>query len=205
MRQGARAQCSYVVAHDVVGDFSNTATVTVEDDEGNRVTAKNDATVTVIDDILPTVLVEKTANPIDISGRERDVTYTVIVTNTSVETLTITSLVDRQTDACDNLIGRQLGPGETASCDYVVTHTDVGTFANTAYVTVEDDEGNEVSEAASATVTVEAVPVVDATWGGGDGGSRDDANWFVDGNPTKEVLPDNAFPNVMFLEHPRRR
>src|SRR5436190_644828 len=44
-----------------------------------------------------------------------------------------------------------LAVDETVSCDYVVAHTDAGSYDNTAKVTVSDNEGNNASDEGSRT------------------------------------------------------
>ena len=78
------------VHHDVV-------TVTGHSNDGadGTLTATDDATVTVLD-VLPEITVDKTANPTHVNENNVGalVTYTVTVTNDSVEPVTLTSLDD---------------------------------------------------------------------------------------------------------------
>ena len=51
-----------------------------------------------------------------------------------------------------------------ASCTYTVTHTEAGSYDNTAEVTVADNEGNPASDSDDETVTVTDVkPTVELT------------------------------------------
>jgi hypothetical protein len=56
------------------------------------------------------------------------------------------------------LIGRVLTPGQSVSCTYDVTHTETGTYNNTASVSVRDNEGNTASHSDDETVTVDNEP-----------------------------------------------
>ena len=60
--------------------------------------------------------------------------------------------------ACTDLIGQWIPVGSSLSCSYVVTHTDPGSYDNTASVTVVDDDGSTASDSDSETVTVNDVP-----------------------------------------------
>ena len=59
------------------------------DDNGTMATDTDDATVGITD-VLPTVRVVKTANPLTMAAPGGTFTFTVVVTNTSVEPITIT-------------------------------------------------------------------------------------------------------------------
>ena len=65
----------------------------VEDDETNSANDSDDATVTFTD-ALPSLDVTKAASPTSVAEPGGTVTFTVIVDNTSVEPITITSLTD---------------------------------------------------------------------------------------------------------------
>ena len=69
-------------------------TTSASDNDGNSDSDTDDALVTVIDD-LPTIDVDKVADPTEVSEPGEDVTYTYTVTNTSAdEAVTIDSLED---------------------------------------------------------------------------------------------------------------
>ena len=51
---------------------------------------------------------------------------------------------------CTALVGTSIPAGGTVSCTYAVTHTEAGSYANTASVTVADNEGNTASGHATA-------------------------------------------------------
>jgi len=58
--------CTYSVTHTEAGTYPNTASVTVKDNENNTATDSDNKTVTVTD-VLPTIAVDKTANPTSVS------------------------------------------------------------------------------------------------------------------------------------------
>ena len=80
-------------------------TAAATDDEDNRDTASDDADVTLTD-VIPTILVDKAALPESLPEPGGNVTYAVSVTNTSLETVTLTQLVD-DTGSGLRLTGRQ--------------------------------------------------------------------------------------------------
>ena len=62
--------------------------------------------------------------------------------------------------------GRHQHPGgwHSISCTYAVTHTEAGSYANTASVTVADNENNTATDTDDETVTVtDVLPTVDLT------------------------------------------
>ena len=162
---GEVTSCQYTVNHSDAGSFDNTASVTVQDDEGNDASDTDDETVTVTD-VLPTVTLVKDANPSTLPEPGGDFVFTLTITNTSVEDVTITDLTDTQSgatdfSACAALVGTVLTPGEVTSCQYTVNHSDAGSFDNTASVTVQDNEGNPASDSDDETVTVtDVLPTV---------------------------------------------
>ena len=137
------------------GSYENTASVTVEDNEGNPASDTDSETVTVTDE-MPAVMLDKAASPLSLPEPGGVFTFTLTVTNNSVETVEITALSDDNTLSaeCTALVGTFLGAGLSTSCSYTVTHTDAGSYPNTASVTVEDNEGNPASDDDDETVTV---------------------------------------------------
>ncbi len=63
------------------------------DDDGTKADDTGSATVT-IDDVAPTVQVDKSADPTHLNEPGGTVTFTVDVKNTSSESVTLTDLVD---------------------------------------------------------------------------------------------------------------
>ncbi|HEV3362578.1 MAG TPA: LPXTG cell wall anchor domain-containing protein [Acidimicrobiia bacterium] len=156
----------------VKGDFpevhKNTVTAAAEDDEENRATDTDDADV-ALTDVIPSILVDKAALPATLPEPGGNVTYAVAVTNTSLETVTLTQLVDDLGRGPVSLAGKgtclqaqpvTIAPGATYSCTFTApvngearsVHTD------TVTATAEDDEKNPVTDEDSATVTITDVP-----------------------------------------------
>ena len=159
---GANTSCSYTVTHTEAGTYPNTAQVTVRDNEDNTASDSDGETVTVTD-VLPVVTLDKSVAPASLPEPSGDFTYTLTITNTSVETVTITALTDDNALSvdCTNLVGDTLAAGASTSCTYTASHTDPGTYPNTAVVTVQDNEGNTASDTDSESVSVtDVLPTV---------------------------------------------
>ena len=133
--------CEFSITRFVSGDFSGAAhhnvfTGKATDNDGNEDTATDDATVTFTN-VLPTVTLDKSVDVELLDEPGGDFTFTLLVTNTSKEAVTITALTDTQSAdavdfaACTALIGTPLAAGASTSCSYVVSHTDVGGWENT--------------------------------------------------------------------------
>ncbi len=152
---GASTSCSYTVTHTEFGSYENTASVTVKDNEGNSDTATDTETVTVTD-VKPDVALDKTVTPATLAEPGGVFTYTLTITNNSVETVEITALTDTNalSAECTALVGTFLAAGASTSCSYTVTHTEFGSYENTASVTVKDNEGNSDTATDTETVTV---------------------------------------------------
>ena len=160
---GASTSCTYSVSYNEAGIYGNTASVTVADNEGNPATSTDSASVTVTD-VLPSVTLDKSVDIATLPEPGGTFTYTLTITNNSVEAVSITALTDSNTLStdCTNLIGDSLAAGATASCTYTVNHTEPGTYNNTASVTVTDNEGNPATDTDSESVSVTNVaPAVD--------------------------------------------
>ncbi len=160
---GASTSCAYTVTHTEAGVYDNTADVIVTDNEGDTASDTDDASVTVTP-VAPVVDLEKVVSPASLAEPGGVFTYTLTITNNSVEAVTITALTDDNplSPECDALVGDTLAVGASVSCDYTVTRTEEGIYPNTAQVTVADNEGATASDQASASVEVTGVaPVVD--------------------------------------------
>ena len=165
LNPGQSVSCNYDVTHNDTGTYNNTASVTVRDNENNTASDSANATVTVTN-VNPTVHITKTASPLTRPEPGGVFTFTLNITNNSVEPAQIISLTDTNTlsTGCLALNGTWLNPGQSVSCNYDVTHNDTGTYNNTASVTVRDNENNTASDSANATVTVTNVnPTVHIT------------------------------------------
>ncbi len=148
-------------ASDVSGDFTNSATVT---GWASIVGLSVEATDTAFVDVLPTLEVNKTADPTHLPEPGGEVTFTIAVTNTSEETITLTSLLD---DVYGDLAGhgtcvapQAIAAGDDYRCAFsaVVSGNagDVETDVVTA--TVSDDESNLAQASADATVAITDLP-----------------------------------------------
>ncbi len=152
---GGNASCTYTVSHTEAGTYPNDASVTVQDNETNSASDFDSESVTVTD-VLPTVTLDKSVAPASLPEPGGAFTYTLLITNTSPESVTITALVDSNplSAACAALVGTSLTAGANTSCTYTVSHTEAGTYPNTAQVTVQDNESNSASASDTATASV---------------------------------------------------
>jgi uncharacterized repeat protein (TIGR01451 family) len=137
-------------------DFVNVAMVSGQDEFGAQVSDQDDALV----DVLPTVELTKSADPIMRPEPGGDFSFTLAIHNTASEPVTITALEDTNplSQACLDLVGETLAVDETRMCSYGVRHTEIAVYENVAAVTVEDDEGNPARADDQATVEVFDVP-----------------------------------------------
>ncbi len=150
---------------------TDVVTATAVDSDGQTVTDTDDATV-VITDVLPTVQVVKTANPTSRPAPGGTFTFSVVVTNTSAEPITILDLDDvpygdlaapRPGSTCNTLIGTVLAPGASSpTCTFTGDFTGAVGATQTDIVTVRaaDDDGNQVTDADDATVTLTGMPSI---------------------------------------------
>jgi len=160
---GAAYSCTYSVTQNETGTYDNTASVTVMDNENNTA-SDSDAQIVTVTDELPEVNLYKWAIPSTRQEPGGDFYFGIAIKNTSVENVTITSLVDNSNPLpaeCTNLIGDVLTPEQIVFCGYSVNHTLVGSYQNLASVTVVDNEGNTAQNGDSETVTVfNALPTI---------------------------------------------
>ncbi len=157
---GETVECEYTVAHTDAGSYDNTASVTVEDNDGNSASAEAAETVTVVD-VLPSVDLVKDASPGSLPEPGGEFAFTLTIYNTTIEPVQVTALSDDYTLPvdCTSLVGQWIPVGGSLSCSYTVTHTEAGSYDNTASVTVEDNEGNPASDTDDETVTVTDTPI----------------------------------------------
>ena len=146
----------------------NTVVVTGTDDEGNEATDDDDESVDV-DDVLPSIVVTKDASVSEVDEPGADVEFTFSVTNTSVEDVTVTSVVDSVfgdiTDEC-SLRGAVLAPGGTTDCTITrfVGGNAGDVHENTVVVTATDDEQNPATGTDDEDVDVlDVLPVIEVT------------------------------------------
>ena len=164
---GASTSCTFTMAvlgdaGDVVGD---TVVVSGTDDDDDPVSANGSETVDVVD-VLPTISVTKTADPTTVpetaAGATTPVTFTVSIENTSVEAVTLDSIVDavdggpagNVAGTCDDLIGTSLAAGATTTCTFTGNVSGNAGLSTTDVVTVtaSDNEQNDATDDGTATV-----------------------------------------------------
>lgn len=117
--------------------------------------ALNPITVTVTDDDVASLAVEKSAN-VPVAAVGETITYQVRITNTGTVALNTLAAVDDKLGALP-LDTTSLAPGQVAvaSIAYVVQAADLpGPLHNTVTVTAKSAGGNDVSTSASASVTL---------------------------------------------------
>jgi hypothetical protein len=92
---GASYQCSFVktLSDGSGGTHEDTVTAVGTDNENNTDTEEDDATVT-FSDVAPTISIVKTASPTSVPETGGSVTFSVLVTNTGAEAVTLDSLRD---------------------------------------------------------------------------------------------------------------
>jgi len=83
--------CTYPIEHTAVNVYTNSAVITVADDEGNTEMGQSTATAQIVD-ALPSVTLTKQVEPLELTEPGGIVTYTLTITNTSAEPITITQL-----------------------------------------------------------------------------------------------------------------
>ncbi len=160
----ASYNCSFtVMVNGNAGDTeTDTITASVSDDDGNNAQGQASATVT-INDVLPTITVSKSASPDNVDEPGGVVTFSTQVSNTGIETITLTSLVD---DIHGDLNGQgncsvpqTIAANGSYSCSFTanVTGNAGDTETDTITASVSDDDGNNVQGQASATVTINGV------------------------------------------------
>ena len=171
---GGTVSCTYTVTHNPINTYENTASVTVADNEKNTATDTDKETVTVTD-VKPSIVVDKTASKTSVLFTGEAVTFTIKVTNTSIEPVVLKSLVDDKygdldkdtlaahswvTSTCD--IPQTIPAGATYTCAITAcvdmcplkmepfkTYTHINTVTGTAY----DDEGNPAVDSDDAVIT----------------------------------------------------
>ncbi len=144
--------------------YDNWAEIWVWDDDENMASVRAEQSVEVTD-VLPQVTLVKTASPSTLPEPGDTFTFTLTITNNSVEDVIIYELTDTQMYespdfwACEALISYDfysnvIPAGGSVTCSYTVDHLDAGSFDNTASVTVMDNEFNPASDTDDETVTV---------------------------------------------------
>src|SRR5205085_1161358 len=127
---GNTYSCSFTGPFNGNGGASQTdvATVTATNSTGVVVTDTDDAVV-AITNVPPTVTVDKTATPTSRVEPGGDFTYTIVVTNTSIESVTITALTDdvygnlNSRGTCTTALGTTLAPTANYTCAFTAPFT----------------------------------------------------------------------------------
>jgi uncharacterized repeat protein (TIGR01451 family) len=152
--------CTYTVTlgNWTVVPFDNTATATGVDDEGNQASDSDSFRITFTD-LMPQIVLTKSASPSVLPESGGDSTFTFTVTNQTAESFALNALVD---DKFGDLNGKGscVTPQTIAglgsySCTYTVSlgNWTVVPFDNTATATGSDDEGNQASDSDSFRIT----------------------------------------------------
>ena len=145
---------------------TNVFTAKAEDDDGNEDTADDPADV-IYTDVLPSIVVTKTANPTTVPEAGGPVTFTYVVTNNGPVAVAITSLADDKFGTLagdtDCKVGTPLAAnGGSCTFDAVFTvpaGTYPGSHVNVFTAKAEDEDSNEVMDDDDATVLYEQPPV----------------------------------------------
>ena len=154
---------------------TDVVTASGHDDDGHEVSDHDDATVTITD-VPASLALDKSANPTSIQEPGGDVTFTVVVRNTSaVDAVTVDKLVDNvygdlaAKGSCGSLIGKVLQPDDhaaggpdQATCTFVgaVTGSAGSTHTDIVTVTGHDDDRHELTAHDDATVTITPAPPI---------------------------------------------
>jgi hypothetical protein len=167
---GNTYSCSFTAPFTGVAGASQTDVVTVHatNPTGVDVTDSDNAVVSLTP--VPVIQVEKSATPLTRTAPGGDFTFNVVVTNTSTEVLTITSLTDdvygdittRANSTCNTAIGTVLQPGGTYSCAFTAPFTGTAGSSQTDVVTVHatNPSGVDVTDSDNAVVSLTPVPVI---------------------------------------------
>jgi uncharacterized repeat protein (TIGR01451 family) len=153
---------------------TDVVTASGHDDDNHEVSDHDDATVTLTD-VPSSIAVEKTANPTSIPAPGGQVTFTVVVKNTSaVDAVTIDKLDDNiygdlaVQGTCGALIGKVLQPDDhagggpdEATCAFTAAVTGPGGSTHTDVVTVTGHDDDQQPVTAHDDATVAITPLID--------------------------------------------
>ncbi|MGI9648781.1 MAG: SdrD B-like domain-containing protein [Acidimicrobiia bacterium] len=176
---GATYSCAFdgAVTGTAAGpDHSNTVTATVVDNEANTANDGDSETVG-LDDVLPTIVVTKTANPTRVAASGGSVTFTVRVDNSGVEPVTLSSLSDSIYGDVANALNPALlgttcalpqviGVAGFHECTFtaMVAGTAGGSETDVVTATAGDDEGNSAVDNDDAVVSFADGSIGDFVW-----------------------------------------
>ena len=105
-------------------------------------------------DVLPEISVTKVADPLTLAEPGGLFTFTYVVTNNSVETVTLTSVTDSVIGVITLPADVTLAPGVQCRHDRDLDLYRGGTYPNTVTAKAMDNENNEATATASASVEV---------------------------------------------------
>jgi len=144
---------------------TNVFTAKAEDGDGNEGTDDDPEDVTYTD-VLPSIIVDKTANPTSVPEAGGPVTFTYVVTNNGTVPVTITSLVDDKFGTLagdtDCKVGTVILAGGSCTFDAIFNvppGTYPGSHVNVFTAKAVDNERNEVQDDDPAEVFYQAPPV----------------------------------------------
>ena len=159
---GGSYSCSFSapLQGDFGADHENVVTATAVDSDQNEAFDSDNAIV-VFTDQLPTITVTKSALPAIVDETGEQVTFTVQVTNTSGEPVTLLSVSDSVFDGLGCSLDT-INPGQTYTCEFTrLVSGDVGTpHINEVTAVAEDDEGNSAQNSDTAEVNFQNVQAV---------------------------------------------
>ena len=151
------------------GEYTDTVTATLRDDEGNTITPSDSATVTLFD-VGPAASVTKVASPTTRPEPGGLFTFTVTVRNLSIaEDLRLTTLVDAPFGDITSVQGaitetdcsvpRTIVAEGIYQCAFTVNlQGPPDDYDDTVTATLMDDDDNEISRSGDATVTITDLP-----------------------------------------------
>ncbi len=163
---GASFTCSFNTTFTSNGPASQSDVVTASgtDDDDNPVSDTAGATVRITD-VPSSIAVTKTPNVGSVQAPGGDVTFTVVVKNTSaVDSVTISTLTDsvygdlNEKGTC--AVPKSLAPGGSYECQFTGAVTGAGGTEHVNKVTASgtDDDGHSVTGNATATVSITTAP-----------------------------------------------
>ena len=173
---GPASSCTFTQTFPVAGSAAgpahqDTFTAAGQDDDGSPTSATATAIV-AFTDVLPSISITKTPSPSSLPEPGGPFSFGLLVSNTSVEPVTLTSLVDAPYGDVTKVAGLitattcvlpvALPAGGTYACSFTGAFTgNAGaTQTDTVTATAADDEGDPATATASATVSLTPVPPV---------------------------------------------